>query len=405
MRDRPQGRFALILSAEAGRRRELALDAGLAFGLTMLAQLQVWTVDGLGGDRDVIAAASLALTLSLAFRRHHPLAVLVCVCAFFPLSSAAGWDVPSVTFFPSAALMLASYSVAAHGDLRTALTGAALVVGVIVVGIPVGDVGAPEAFFILLFNSATWTGGRLVHSRERQVVELAGRSEALEREAEERARIAAVEERARIARELHDVVSHGLGGITLEAAGAEHILDRDPEAARAALRAIQHAGREAMGELRRLLGVIRATPQAGDDAPLPSLQRAGELVERARRAGADVELRSEGDLAALPSGVDVAAYRILQEALTNVLKHAPRARTRAVVRRGTVSLEVEVTNEGGAPASPPPRPGHGLVGMRERVALYGGALDAGPLPVGDFRVHARLPLSGPAAADGAATER
>ena len=341
-----------------------------------------------------MAALSLALTLPLLFRRDHPLAVLVWVCAYFAVSSAAGFNTPDVTFFPSAALMIASYSVAAHGDDRAALTGAALVVALVAAELAAGEIAAQEAFFILLFNAAAWSGGKIVHVREQHVVELTGRSAVLEREAEERARVAAVEERARIARELHDVVSHGLSGITLEAAGAERALERDPERVRDALRAIQDAGREATEELRRLLGVMRAGEGAFGEAPLPTLRRADELVARARRRDADVRLRIEGDLDALPAGVDVAAYRILQEAVTNLLKHAPGAAADVVIRRSPELLVLEVTDDGPGRSSTPARPGHGLIGMRERVALYGGALEAGPLPAGGFRIHARFPLTG-----------
>jgi signal transduction histidine kinase len=381
--------------ARLDRRRQLAVDAGLALGLIALSQLQVWTVGDLVGNRAAISAISLAVGLSLFFRRRHPFAVLVGVCAYFPITAAAGWNTPEVTFFPSGMLMLASYSVAAHGDRRRALAGAALVVAVAVAGIAAGDLGAQEAFFFLLFNAAAWTGGLLVHSREQQAVELVGRSEALEREAEERARVAAAEERARIARELHDVVSHGLSGIVLEAAGAERVLDRDPEAVRGALDSIQRAGREATGELRRLLGMMRTARGAGDAGPLPALTRAGELAGRARRAGIKVELRTEGDLAALPAGLQVAAYRILQEAVTNVLKHAPGTTAYMVVRRTPSSLEVGVLDEGDGRTAARAPPGHGLIGMRERVALYGGVLEAGTRQGGGFRVHAHFPLPGP----------
>jgi signal transduction histidine kinase len=376
------------------RRRQLAVDVGLALGLMALTQWQVWTVDDLVGDRAATAAAGAGLALALAFRRHRPLAVTVVICAFFPVTAALGWNTPDATFFPSAALMLCSYSVAAHGEHRTALVGAALVVAVAIGGMMAGDLDAGQAFFLLLFNAAAWSGGWIVKTRERDVVELAGRFDALEREADERARVAAAEERARIARELHDVVSHGLSGIVLEAAGAERSLERDGEAARSALRSIQQAGRDASDELRRLLGLMRSTEDAACGSELPNLSRAEELAERARRAGATVDLDTEGDLESLPAGLQLTSYRIVQEALTNVLKHARGAATEVAIRRTARSLEVEVTDRGGPPATGRARPGHGLVGMRERVALYGGELEAGPLPGGGFSVHARFPLGG-----------
>ncbi|MEA2405238.1 MAG: hypothetical protein QOE08_1885, partial [Thermoleophilaceae bacterium] len=300
------------------RARELAVDGGLALGVAVLAEVQVWTVTGLHGSRAAIAALSAALAVVLLLRRRHPLAVMVGVCAYFVVTAAAGWNTPDVTFFPSAALMLASYSVAAHGDLRSALIGAGLVVGIGVAALANGDLNLVGVFFLLLFNAASWSAGQLVHARDEQAQTLSARSAALERETEERTRVAVAEERARIARELHDVVSHGLSGMMLEAAGAEHVVRDDPDAARNSLRSIQHAGGEATGELRRLLGMMRGAAARGDDDALPTLARVGELVERARRAGSEVELIGEGDLETLPAGLQVAAYRIVQEALTNV---------------------------------------------------------------------------------------
>jgi signal transduction histidine kinase len=384
--------FRLSPRVIMSRRRDLAVDVALALGLAALALWQVWTVDDLEGDRAATAAVSATLALALAFRRRQPLAVMVAVCAFFPITSATGWNTPDATFFPSAALMLSSYSVAAHGERRAALVGVALVGAVAIGGTAAGDLGVGQAFFLLLFNAAAWSGGRIVHTRERNVVELADRFDALERAADERARIAAAEERARIARELHDVISHGLSGIVLEAAGAERVFERDSDAVRGALRSIQHAGREAADELHRLLGIMRSTDYAAPGSELPRLSQAEELADRARRAGAEVDFDTEGDLDSLPAGLQLASYRIVQEALTNVLKHAPGAATEVAIRRTPRSLEIEVTDRGGPPATSRARPGHGLVGMRERVALYAGELEAGPLPDGGFSVHASFPL-------------
>lgn len=375
------------------RGRELAVDCLIAFGFAVLAEVQVWTVSGLHGDRAAIAALTGVLALTLLVRRRYPLAVVASVCLYFVVTAVAGWNTPDVTFFPSAALMLASYSVAAHGDLRAALIGAALVVAIGVAALVTGDLSAVGVFFFLLFNAASWSAGQLVRTRDEQVRTEAARSSVLERETAERTRVALAEERARIARELHDVVSHGLSGIMLEAAGAEHLAERDPDRVREALRSIQAAGAEANGELRRLLGMMRSAPAGRGEPPIPALADADELVARARRSGLDVDFTSDGELDGLPAGLQLAAYRIVQEALTNVVKHAHGAATRVALRREPGRLEVEVTDSGGR-TSRGAKHGHGLVGMRERVALYGGDLDAGPLPGGGFRVLATFPLAG-----------
>lgn len=221
---------------------------------------------------------------------------------------------------------------------------------------------------------------------------------AIVRDVTERARLraraaeaAVLEERQRLARELHDVVAHGLSVIVLQAGAARRVAATDPDRAGAALATIEQAGRDALVEMRRLLGVMRAGAESALD-PQPGLDALDALIDRLRSAGLRVELRREG-LGRLPVGVDLSAYRIVQEALTNAVKHAPGARIEVALRQDGARLEVEVRDDGAAEPRPtePPAGGHGLLGMRERVALFDGQLEAGPHGAG-YRVRATLPL-------------
>jgi signal transduction histidine kinase len=199
------------------------------------------------------------------------------------------------------------------------------------------------------------------------------------------------EEQARIARELHDVIAHSVSMIVVQAAAADDVFDERPDQAREALRSIERAGRDAMRELRHLLSAVRPGVEVDSTAPQPGLARVDELAESLRAGGLDVAVAREGDPVELPVGVDLSAYRIVQEALTNTLRHAQATRAEVRLSYAPDALELEVTDDGrAAPANG--AGGHGLVGMRERAALLGGTLEAGPRPRGGYRVHARLPL-------------
>jgi signal transduction histidine kinase len=201
------------------------------------------------------------------------------------------------------------------------------------------------------------------------------------------------EEQARIARELHDVIAHSVSTIVVQAAAADDVFDSRPDQARAALRSIERAGRDALAELRRLLGAVR--PGVGDEpsGPQPGLDRLDELAEPLRAGGLRVLVRREGPAVPLPAGVDLSAYRIVQEALTNTVRHARATRAEVTVRYAADAVELDVRDDGrGSPTGSANGGGQGLAGMRERASLLGGTLDAGPLPGGGYRVHARLPL-------------
>jgi signal transduction histidine kinase len=218
----------------------------------------------------------------------------------------------------------------------------------------------------------------------------------LEREREERDRAAVAAERLRIARELHDVVAHAMSVIAVQAGMGRHVIDTDVAAAADALGVIESTSRDALVEMRRMLGVLRHGDEAAALRPMPGLGDIPALVAETRRAGLGVTLASTGAVGDLPAGVDLAAYRVVQEALTNVIKHGgPVAHVRVAWSDGGV--ELEVTDDGRAGSGPRPEPGHGLLGMRERVAVCGGSLEAAPRPGGGYRVHASLPgAAGPA---------
>ena len=224
----------------------------------------------------------------------------------------------------------------------------------------------------------------------------------LENEREERDRRAVADERLRIARDLHDIVSHAMSVIAVQAATGHHLLDRDTEAARRALSNVETASRGALVEMRRMLGVLRDNDDApGSRAPAPSLSKLGDLIARVRDSGLGVSTTIDANIPELPASVDLAVYRIVQESLTNVMKHGGPVACVSVTCSAT-DLCIEVTDDGragGTASTPADTPGHGLIGMRERVAVYGGDFSAGPRPAGGFRVAVRLPLSGAAGTD------
>ena len=294
------------------------------------------------------------------------------------------------------ALILIFYAVGAHCDERRGLLGGGLDLAVLLSydlvhgGLGQAHGSRPGAALIFAF---AWLVGREMRRRRRELAGLRDRASRLEREREEKARAAVTEERGRIARELHDVVAHSVSVMVVQAQAGMRLLG-EPDQARGAFSSIEASGREALVELRRLLGILRTGDEQLAIGPQPGLGSLPTLVEQVREAGLPVELRIEGEQAPLPPGIDLSAYRIVQEALTNTLKHAGPAEAEIVVRYSASSLELEIVDNGaGAPASVNGS-GHGLIGMRERVALYGGLLETGASSGGGYAVRARLPLTG-----------
>jgi signal transduction histidine kinase len=334
-------------------------------------------------------------TLPLAARRRFPLAVLATSVASGLAFAALGLP-PDMLWV---AVPVAVYSVAAYGDRWVALAGLVVAeVGLAVVQLTPGRTGVNTWVGNMGFLAATWLLGHFVGIRRLYVLQLEERTAELERAREELARRAVVEERLRLARELHDVVAHAMSVIAVQSGVGAHVANTQPKEAAKALAAIEATSRAALTELRRLLGVLRqADEPRGDLAPVPGLADLEGLLAEVARAGLAVKLRVNGTRPQLPAGVELSAYRIIQEALTNVVKHAGPTRAQVVVGYRDQEVTVEVTDDGrGVVTSASDGrvgTGHGLIGMRERVQVFGGDLEVGPRPGGGFRVAARLPLA------------
>ena len=383
------GRWTLIPWLRA---RPLVADgllAGLVAAFSLVAL--VYARRDCDGACEPGGAAAVALVLGqslpLVWRRRWPLTVSLVT----GLATAAYGFAP----YPDLAMpipiggVIGMYSVAAWGSRAGALLAGAVAaaLAVVIVVVPRTDADLVDAAFVSLALAGAWLLG------DRARVQRALAAEQAER--------AVAAERARIARELHDMVAHHVSMMVVQAEAGPVVVATEPARAAGAFEAISATGRQALVEMRRLLGVLRGDgDQAPSLAPQPGLADVGSLVEQVGRAGLRVELVVEGTEAPLPAGVDLSAYRIVQEALTNAVKHGGPGRARVLVRYGTDVLEVQVRDEGGtgpALARGPVdgRSGQGLVGMRERVNLFGGELHAGPAPGGGFAVAARLPLQGP----------
>ena len=359
------------------------VDRALAAALAVAAQLETWLAPDFSRHRPLDAAVSLVVTGAVAFRRRYPLAagaagltqlvelafvddaqnIAVGVAYFCLLYGVAVWT--SQRRFAVAIVALVATDLAAATGPRLALKDA----------VP----------FAVVTVVAMLLARRIVGERERRL-------QLAERERDVAAREAVVAERARIARELHDVVAHSVSVMVVQAQAGPRLLAA-PERAREAFDSIESTGREALVELRRLLGVLRGGDEHAATAPQPGLGALDALLAQVREAGLRVDLRIEGEPLRLPAGIDLSAYRIVQEALTNTLKHAGRAEAEVIVRYGPRSVELEILDNGAGPRTSANGSGHGLVGMRERVVLYGGSLETGSRDGHGFAVRARLPLA------------
>ncbi len=336
---------------------------------------------------------ALLLTGSVLGRRTQPLAAVAIWLAGVALMVAFHAS-PSDLSTPFLTLFILPFSTAQRLDLRPAVAVLAMLwVGVVLVYLGDDHRMWGDIFFPGMFATGFWAAGRLVRSRTRLTAELHEAAvQAADHHETELAR-AAAEERRRIAREMHDVVAHSVSMMVVQAGGARRILDRDPGRAIAAAELIERTGREALTEMRRLLGVFHADDSAAEYAPQPTLRELEALIERARTAGLPVELTVEGERRELPAGLDLAAYRVVQEALTNVLKHGGGAPAEVEVHYRADAVEVRIADRGnGALNVRLGGSGHGLVGMRERVRMYGGELHADRRRGGGFEVRATLPL-------------
>lgn len=354
------------------------------------------TAAGSAGFRRADALAVVLIlvgTLPLALRRRCAILVLALSAATFGAYQVFGYA-PAVLPF---ATLIALYSVAAWCQLPASLTATALIaVGLVVVGFTYDDGPFTDGELLAYVVSAlgAWMLGSWVQFRRAHTSLLEERAARLAHEQADKTRIAVEQEQARIARELHDIVAHHVCVMVAQAGAAQRVFDAAPTEARRALGSIETTGREALVEMRRLLGVLRRPGEPREErAPQPGLERLPALVAHVEQAGLPVEVTFEGRVRPLPAGVELSAYRIVQEALTNTLKHARAARVQLVVSYHSRSLELTVCDDGGG-CDAEVVAGQGLVGMQQRAALLGGEVAVGSSDGGGFRVVARLPLDG-----------
>jgi signal transduction histidine kinase len=377
------------------------LLAAAVLGLDLAQRAEVIRHDPAASPgSDALGYVLVALfTVPLVFRRRFPRAVLATILAGMTVYFVLGYTLTGT----GESLLIAAYTAASRGDLRSTLPAHAGFVAMIAVGVATArvDVAPIEVVAVMaLYTAACWLGANS-RTRRRYAAELELRAAQLERARQELAYRAVADERLRIARELHDVVAHSMSVIAVQSGAGEHVSDRRPEVARQALTDIKVTSRAALAEMRRLLGVLRQQDQpTADLAPLAGLADVQALARSVGQAGIRVSVHTVGERGQVPAAVDLSAYRIVQEALTNVLKHAPAATATVTIRYGRDDVTVDIRDDGAdrlAPGRTPPAydGGNGIVGMRERVALFAGELETGPLAGGGFRVRARLPYAEP----------
>ncbi len=384
------------------RRHPTGVDAFWA--LTLLGFSALW-VAGTATHLLVAAVVVLLLCLVVALRRRAPREMLVLAVAVGLAQLVLDVEINPADF----AMLVIIYTVAAHDGprwaSRLALTAGVAAAPLAQVRWPMRETSTAAAVFGTVVMTVpfvlAWVLGDSMRTRRAYLAQLEERAARLEREREAQAKVAVAAERARIARELHDVVAHNVSVMVVQADGAAYVLDAAPDQARQALETISSTGRQALAEMRRLLGILRTGEhqEAGEYVPQPDVQQIEDLVEQVRTAGLPVDFKVVGTPRRLPRGVELTAYRIVQEALTNTRKHGGPdvgASVRLTYFDDGLGLLVEddgrgaaheMYEDGGADGR-----GHGLIGMRERVGMVGGTLDAGPRPGGGFRISALLPL-------------
>ncbi|MPZ70757.1 MAG: sensor histidine kinase [Actinobacteria bacterium] len=364
--------------------------------LLLVTEFEIWIEPvfqtGLPGPRPPLAVLAVVAIVPLLWRRQSPLTVLAIMLVGLLLVGVIG-DPEQAAFGLVLALLIGVYSVASYGATRVALVGVAatLVGGSVyswltwVEGDALVDVIVPQLFIV-----GSWIAGREFNHLHGRTAELAERASLQERARESEAQIAVAEERTRIARELHDVVAHSISIMGLHAAAARRALKQDAGAAEESLLIVERTSRDAQEEMKRMLGMLRRDGSRGDITPIPALSRLTELIEEVKRTGLGVSLDVEGRARLLPQGLELSAYRIIQEALTNARRHGG-SNVAVAVAYGETSLDLTIRDDGSG-ASGQPVPGHGIIGMRERVSLHGGELYVGNDDGGGFVVRALLPI-------------
>jgi len=374
-----------------GSTRSRAVDAAIALVIATWSVAEVF-VENL--QPVWVTAPLMALGCSaLYWWRRYPIAVAIAIVSMATLQAAAGMSLHSAVG-PIVGIFFVSWAIGAYETRPRAVLGLTILVCGMWIAMGV-DVLRGAAHYE--GTDFPWVGalvatpgvlGIAFGARTRSLQRAEARATQLELEQRE----AVVAERARIARELHDVIAHSVSVMTVQAGAAEEMLKRDPALAVEPVRAVQETGRQALVEMKRLVGMLREEDDEIGLAPQPGLADLDRLVAQVREAGLPVEVRIEGEPRPLPLGVDLSAYRVVQEALTNALKHAGRATATVTLRYGAADVTIEVADDG--PGAPKKGAGHGLIGMRERIGVFGGTFAAGPRDTGGFAVSARLPIGG-----------
>jgi signal transduction histidine kinase len=375
----------------AGIRRIPRTDLALAMVLAALALIDA-LVQGPDEPMVLVVLAALGTTLPVAWRTSNPVLAALVPSAALLTAVLAGdsTDQPTVTTF---APLIGVFALGEHGSARALRVAGPLVV-CCWIGTGIADSDAGGTVLGAVGSAAALAVGRAARLMTFETDALEARVGALQSEQEERTRLAIAAERSRIARELHDVIGHSISVMGIQAGAVRRVLPEGMTREREMLEAVERSGRDSVGEMKRLIDLLKASDEVPDAAP-PGIEAITGLVEDVRRAGLDVSLVSEGDLAGVAPGRALAVFRIVQESLTNAMKHAPGAKATVRVARAGADIEIEVVSAAGTGVDGAATGGgHGLIGMRERAALYGGRLDAAPTPDGGFAVSARLPAEG-----------
>ena len=364
------------------RRHATGIDLALAGALIVVAEWEIWLGDGAGNHRLQYAVAAPLMAAAVAARRRYPTAAGT-VAGVLSVAVADLWGPPNLVSY-AISWLCAMYGLAVWSRPRRFLIAVAAFGVALGASVTVGHALPGETEFALTWLVLLLLVRYLVGDREQRL-------RMAEREREMAAREAVVEEQARIARELHDVIAHEVSMMVVQAGAERRVLGDANASTRDVLLTIENVGRSALTEMRQMVGLLRRD-MGSPPAPQPSLADIAGLIDRVRETGLAVDVVVEGDRCELPAGIELAAFRIVQEALTNTLKHAGEARVQVRIKYANHALEVEIIDDGRLPDSRGLSGGHGLVGMRERVAIYGGHLEAGRREAGGFAVRARLPI-------------